>query len=129
MSSNLGLRYDRPKGKHAVTDAIEVLFDEAAIAAAAPLEHAPTRAEATAERAVLSGLNAGCLAPVGVRAEANGVRLRLRAAVLSLDGAKRIAVELPGPIDGAEALGAGAAKNLIAQGAQPLVDAARNHAE
>lgn len=99
--------------------------DEQARDAAVVLEHLPTRAETTAERAVLAGLRAGCLAPVGVRAEANGDRLRLRAAVLSLSGAQRIAAELPGPIDQAAELGRNAAKELIAQGAQPLVDAAR----
>lgn len=102
--------------------------DEIAQAAAAELNDAATRAAVEAERAVLAGLHAGCLAPVGVHGEVQGDRLRLRAAVLSLDGRRRLYCELPGPADQPEELGAETAKNLIAQGAQPLVDAARGPA-
>lgn len=46
------------------------------------------RLEVTAERAVLEGLGAGCSAPIGVRANYQDGILRVRAIVLSTDGAR-----------------------------------------
>ena len=103
------------------TDAASDLLD-----ALAALDDEQTRIEITAERAVLSTLDAGCHAPVGTHASVTAGDLRIRAVVYALDGAHRIGldrtVRLPqgyarnsGSGDGADA----------ADGADPIARAAR----
>ncbi|MFH1763346.1 MAG: hydroxymethylbilane synthase, partial [Gemmatimonadota bacterium] len=78
-----------------------------------PLEHAPTRAATTAERALLRRLEGGCQVPVGAFAELDGAGLRLRGVVCSLDGKRWVEGEVTGPPDDAERLGIGLAEELI----------------
>jgi len=54
------------------------------------LDDLPTRLAVTAERAVLATLEAGCSAPVGAYAQADGRRLALSATVVAADGSARI---------------------------------------
>ncbi len=96
------------------------------------LDDADTRAEVTAERHVLAGLDAGCSAPVGAHADVVDGDLRLRAIVYALDGSRRVGLDRtirltpllpadrgyggkPGSGDGADA----------ADGADPIARAAR----
>lgn len=105
--------------------AVECRADDAATAAAcAGLDHAMTRAEVTAERALLAALEAGCTAPVGALATAGeGGQVHLRAVVASPDGAlavRRSASCPPAPIDvlhAAAVLGLEVAEALLADGA------------
>lgn len=103
----------------------------------ARLDHAPTHLAVVAERAMLSALRGGCLAPVAAlaRFEPDG-RLHLTGAVLSADGAVRLEAacfaemaEVAGPTDdslrAADRLGRQAADELLAQGAAALIQAAR----
>lgn len=85
------------------------------------IDHAPTRAAATAERAFLNGLGGGCSVPVGALAAVNGDRLHLQGVVASVDGRQVIRVQTDGPADQAEALGQALAREAIAQGAQDLL--------
>ena len=87
--------------------------DEAANALVAPLDHAPSRAEVTAERACLRCLEAGCHAPLGALARISETTLRLDAALLAPEGLVR--ADAWGGADDAEALGAAVAETLLAQ--------------
>jgi len=56
----------------------------------AAIDHAPTRAELEAERALLAELGGTCHSPIAVLCEAAGGELALRAALFSPDGTERI---------------------------------------
>lgn len=64
--------------------------DAAALAWLAAIDHAPSRAEVMAERALLAGLGGTCHSPIAVLTTHEGGELVLRAALLSPDGAARI---------------------------------------
>lgn len=87
------------------------------------LDHAPTRQAVLAERAVLRRMQGGCRLPLGVLAEADGDRLRLRAAVIAPDGSRVIDGGREGSVDDAEALGTALAEELLAHGAAALLPA------
>ena len=109
--------------------AIEVRADDAdALAAVAPLDHAPTRAAVTAERAFLARLGAGCTAPTGAHAtfQADGT-LRLDAMIGALDpalGHRPVRGHATAPAADAPALGRRLAEQLIADGGDALLRAA-----
>ena len=67
--------------------------DEDVFAAALELDHEETRICVEAERAVLSGLSTTYMAPVGAIASRRGI-LSLKAGVYSLDGSKRVVLEI-----------------------------------
>lgn len=54
------------------------------------IDHAPSRAEVTAERALLAALGGSCHSPVAVLCDREGPMLALRAALFSPDGAERV---------------------------------------
>ena len=71
--------------------AIECRADDARTTALlAAIDHAPTRAELEAERALLAALGGTCHSPVAVLCELAEGRLAMRAALFSPDGAERI---------------------------------------
>lgn len=90
----------------------------------ARLNHAPSRAAALAERALLRGLGGGCQVPIGAATSAVGDVLKLRGAVLPPDGTRRVEAEMTGPIDQPEALGERLAHDLLAHGARELLQSA-----
>lgn len=63
------------------------------------LEHVGARLEATAERALLSTLEAGCASPIGALASYTNGRLHLDAIVAAMDGSKTIRRETTTTID------------------------------
>jgi hydroxymethylbilane synthase len=89
----------------------------------APLAHAATSACVRAERAVSLALGGSCTIPLGAYAELAGERLRLRALVAAPDGARIARTECEGPAADPEALGARAAAELRAQGADEILAA------
>ncbi|MET0419998.1 MAG: hydroxymethylbilane synthase [Actinoplanes sp.] len=98
------------------TDLIELL---------AALDHAPSRAAVTAERAMLATLEAGCSAPVAAHAELaegdEGDEIYLRGAVISPDGVRDIRLSRTGtPADAAE-IGKALAADLLDAGADTLM--------
>ena len=95
--------------------------DETTRRAVAALDDAPARAETTAERALLAELGGGCQVPVGASARVEGERLRLIAVVASPDGAELIRTALEGPASDAAALGRAAARELLARGADRIL--------
>ncbi|MFN3863550.1 MAG: hydroxymethylbilane synthase [Erythrobacter sp.] len=71
--------------------AIECRADDAATTALlAAIDHAPTRAELEAERALLVALGGTCHSPVAVLCRWAGEALQMRAALFSPDGAERV---------------------------------------
>lgn len=114
------------------------------LAALSRLDDAATRIAITAERTVLSELDAGCHAPVGTHAALVEGDLRLRAVVYALDGSRRIGIDRTvrldpgyarepgsgneadaaddgGPIARATRAGQEAARRLLERGAADLV--------
>lgn len=79
----------------------------------------------TAEREFLAGLGAGCMAPVGAHASLKGGTLTLEGWVAALDGHKVIRATTQGDPSECADLGAELAADMLDQGAQALVDAAR----
>ncbi len=106
--------------------AIELRADDAATrAAVAPLDHPPTRAATAAERALLARLEGGCSVPVGAHARLAGDRLELAASVVSLDGRRAAMARRAGAAGDPEALGRALAEELLARGAQEILDEIR----
>lgn len=64
--------------------------DERTRALLAPLDHMPSRAEVSAERALLLALNGTCHSPIATLCSYADSKLHLRAAILSEDGADRV---------------------------------------
>ncbi|RLP76799.1 hydroxymethylbilane synthase [Mycetocola tolaasinivorans] len=95
-------------------------------AALAALEHAATRAEADAERAVLARLEAGCAAPIGAHAVLTEATLALHAAVYAPTGAelreqtRSARVSAGAAADAARGLGIELADALLADGAATI---------
>jgi len=81
-------------------------------------------AAATAERSLLEALGAGCSAPVAGYA-AGTEQLRMRAAVLSLDGTRALRVTGSAPAADARRLGRDLAAELLRRGASDLVSEQR----
>jgi hydroxymethylbilane synthase len=118
----------------------------------ARMEDPPSRAAATAERALLQYLRGGCRAPVGARGflegEEGNLRLKLVGRVLSLDGKECLEEELSEPwapqavaapastsspskkssSSSSSSLGRRLAERLLERGAARLIDAAREQA-
>jgi len=108
--------------------AVECRSDDAdLVAGLAQLDDAPTRAAVTAERAVLSTLEAGCSAPLGALAEVvegeDGEELWLRAVALSEDGGLSVRMSATGPVDEAARLGTRCASDMLDEGAADLMTA------
>ncbi|MET0862811.1 MAG: hydroxymethylbilane synthase [Nakamurella sp.] len=89
------------------------------------LDQPAARAAAAAERSLLATLEAGCIAPVGAYATVVDGSLRLRGAVIAVDGSESIAGESSGPVDDAAAVGKDLAAELLSRGATVLLGAAR----
>jgi hydroxymethylbilane synthase len=91
------------------------------------LEHAPTRAATTAERALLGRLEGGCQVPVGALARlVDGARpgspdLHLRAVVCSLDGRRAVVGERRGTPGEPEGLGVALAEDLLSRGGEEIL--------
>jgi hydroxymethylbilane synthase len=106
--------------------AVECRADDAdLVELLALLDHAPTRAAVTAERAFLATLEAGCSAPVAAYAELaegdTGDEIYLRGAVISPDGTRDIRLSRTGtPADAAE-IGKALAAELLELGADSIL--------
>ena len=85
------------------------------------IDHAPSRAEVAAERAMAASLGGSCRVPLGALASARGPRLTLVGEVLTPDGRGALRVRLAGPRAEAEALGRRAAARLRQLGAGELL--------
>ena len=89
----------------------------------APLQHAASASCVRAERAVSLALGGSCTIPLGAYAQLAGGQLRLRALVAAPDGRRVARVDCTGTAADPEALGARAAAELRAQGADEILAA------
>lgn len=104
--------------------AIEVrIDDEGATKAVAELDDGDASSQVRAERAFLAELGADCHTPVAVHASIHGVRLRLRALVLSVNGSERIEGSAEGALESPETLGVTLGSELLQRGAGRLLEA------
>jgi hydroxymethylbilane synthase len=87
------------------------------------LEHTEARIAVTAERAVLASLGGGCQVPIGAHAVVNDGTLRLRAIVVSPDGARVIRKESGGRAADAAAIGRALGDELLAAGGSQILEA------
>jgi hydroxymethylbilane synthase len=95
--------------------------DAAMLAALRPLDHAPTRACAQAERAFLARLGASCVTPMAAHARCTDGRLVMDAVVASEDGREVLREHGEGAAAEAAALGRRVAEALLARGAADVV--------
>jgi hydroxymethylbilane synthase len=102
--------------------AIETREDSGpAHAVAATLNHAPTRAAVTAERALLAVLGGGCQVPFGAYATLDGGVIHLQAVIAPPDGSRVIKVSLTGtdPAETGKLLG----EKLLKAGGSDILNA------
>jgi hydroxymethylbilane synthase len=101
--------------------------DERFAAIVAPLDHGPTHASITAERAMLRVLDGSCRTPVGALSSIEGDELTLKGEILSLDGQTAFIEMVSGPLGSAEALGEALGHKLLDRaGTQWLAQWARS---
>jgi hydroxymethylbilane synthase len=86
------------------------------------LDHAATHAAVAAERGVLAALGGGCQVPIGAHATVEGGRVRLLGVVVSPDGTELVRAESQGAAEDAEALGRRLGEELLAKGAQRILE-------
>jgi hydroxymethylbilane synthase len=98
--------------------------DEGAAAAAATLGDEAALRELTAERAVVSLLEATCASPIGVHARIEGERLEIASFVGLPDGSEWLRDRLEGGAAEPALIGARLAERLTAAGARELLDRA-----
>jgi hydroxymethylbilane synthase len=104
--------------------ALECRADDARTRALlAALDDPAAAAAVAAERAFLAALGGDCNTPLAAHASVDGGRLRLRAEVLSPDGARQLAAAGDAALAEAEPLGARLAAELLARGAGDLLRA------
>ena len=104
--------------------AIEVRIDDELVTkAVAELDDSDASSQVRSERAFLSELGADCRMPVAVHASIHGVRLRLRALVLSPSGSERIEGSAEGALESPEMLGITLGSELLQRGAGRLLEA------
>jgi len=86
------------------------------------LNHSETELCTGIERELLNEMEAGCSAPVGAYSWIEGGTLFLHAVALKIDGTLQYDIEVSTPVADAEGLGREAARKLLAQGADKIVE-------
>lgn len=86
------------------------------------LDHAETALCTGIERELLNEMEAGCSAPVGAYAWIENGEVILQAVALKIDGSLQYDIEMNAPVEEAKGLGRKAARKLLAQGADKLVE-------
>jgi hydroxymethylbilane synthase len=87
------------------------------------LNHSDTEIRTRAERAMNHRLEGGCQVPIGVFAELDGDKIHLKGLVAELDGSKVLTAQATGDITSPETLGIEVAEQLLAQGADKILQA------
>jgi hydroxymethylbilane synthase len=103
--------------------AVEVrIDDEATHKIVAEMEDPGIAAQVRAERALLAQIGGDCKTPVGAHASLHGLRLHLRAIVLSPSGQRRIEGNAEGDVETPEMLGINLGRELLQRGAARLIE-------
>lgn len=97
--------------------------DREVLEAVAALDHPRARVEASAERAFLARLGAGCHVPVAVHARLAGEVVAVSGMVASRDATRVLRAAASGPAAQAESLGLALAGELLAKGARDVLEA------
>jgi hydroxymethylbilane synthase len=105
---------------------IEAREGDADFAWVTHLNDASSRAEISAERALLRELEGGCQVPLGALARVNGIALTIDACIASLNGAQCLRMSAAGNVADAEALGTELATRMIAGGAAEILQQVRS---
>ncbi len=109
--------------------ALEARADDAVAAqAAASITDPEALVRLTAERALVSALDATCDTPMGALASLEGQTLRLAAYVGLPDGSRWVRDRFEGPASEPAALGASVAERMVAAGAGEILDEAETEA-
>jgi hydroxymethylbilane synthase len=97
--------------------------DDIVLEVMSALEHASTRIEIGAERAVMRALNAGCSTPLGARAvvDETTATVSLHAVVLTPNGDERFFASARGVLTAPDELGEGVAAQLLKGGATVML--------
>jgi hydroxymethylbilane synthase len=103
--------------------AIETRAEGAGRDATADLDHTATHQSVAAERGLLAALGGGCQVPIGAHASVGDGRLKLVALVASPDGSEIVRGEIEGGPEQAESLGRALGADLLARGAQRILEA------
>jgi hydroxymethylbilane synthase len=103
--------------------AIETRADGEACELCRLLDDPASRQAVSAERALLAALGGGCQVPIAAHAVVTGETLRLRALVVSPDGALAVREEIDGPAADAVRLGEELGRRLLAAGAEAILEA------
>lgn len=101
--------------------------DEAVRDFIAFLDHEDTRTAVTAERGFLKRLDGGCQVPLAAHARRSGDRLHLTGLVAEPDGSRMLKTSMQGPPQQAESLGSRLAEDLLAQGADDILERLQQH--
>lgn len=99
--------------------------DPATLELLAKLDHRDTHQATSAERAMLALLHGGCSAPVGAWGRVDRGELRLDGLVADLEGTQVLKSSTSGSPTEANSLGERVAQELLAQGADKIIAAAR----
>lgn len=86
------------------------------------LDHLPTHLSCLAERSLLRALGGGCQFPIAAHATINGPTMTIDALVARPNGSRILRDKISGPSANAEELGKQLAAQLIARGAQALLE-------
>lgn len=91
------------------------------------LDHADTRHAVRAERAFLKRLEGGCQVPIAGHATTAGNQVELCGLVADVDGRRIIKNTRSGPVESAEQLGRDLAEDLLAKGADHILESLQSH--
>ncbi len=86
------------------------------------LDHASTRAVVAGERAFLKRLEGGCQVPIAGHGRISEKQFTLTGLVAEVDGTRVIKGEKSGPLDSAETIGIDLAEELLAGGADKILE-------
>ena len=96
--------------------------DQATLSLISPLDHKDSHTRLLAERAVNRRLFGGCQVPIAGFSELDGDQIQIRALVGEVDGSQIIRGEISGHRNDAENLGTTLAEDLLARGADRILD-------
>ena len=88
----------------------------------ARLQHDPTQTAVAAERAFLHRLEGGCQVPIAAHAVIASQRVKLTGLVATVDGRRVIKNTIQGPCDQAQIVGTRLAEDLLARGADEILE-------
>ena len=102
---------------------IEIRKDDSTVGpVVASLDHASTRVVVAGERAFLNRLEGGCQVPIAGHGRISEKQFALTGLVAEVDGTRVIKGEKSGPLDSAETIGIDLAEELLAGGADKILE-------